>query len=389
MRLLRSVLSILEMTFSKRLAVLSVLSLLAACQSSDVRPKASAVTESGFAIRDLPDPATWNYQRIANYFGASGRKGYVHYYDHSISSRLSAKCGAVMQYSGPKGSYARKIAFYERLKTDTPRRAKCWSDTAPTLYERRIQEIIYLKKLAADFFEIPPPTGQKPVPAYAREMWDKHSFDKELASLERDIRAFGDVNRQIDGQIRQQKQWRRADRKSWERAITTGLNNFSKSNVLAQPPPGSGMVQPIASSFPNASPELRIALDNLDRTMMGEEAYARVLGQRAAAAAAQSAYASSGSSGSAGSITLTRVCYSGENPDGSCVTKDQLAAQARERENAEAAQMATERARTAQKAREMAAAAQSAYDDRMEKYAKSCGYNSWPEMQQKAATYCK
>ena len=377
---------------AKCLAIVLFGLLLSACQTSESEISPTPSSEGGgFALRGLPDPASWGYTKLYNYYYWQSKKGYVHWRDHTLVGRATKKCGMVMQHIGNKGTFSTRIYFYEQLKKKTPERAQCWSDTAQSATERRIQEVIYLKALYDNLKGIRGPKGQEAFGkegSFTDDVWKNYSFAKELDKFEKEMNKFRSVNAWIDAAIRNEKRRRKKELDSWGRAAAVAVSNFSQSNAFTRPPPGSSVVSSTSDLFPNASPAVKMSLENLDRNVMGEQAYSRRLAQQAEAAARATEYRSSSTSSGSG-LTLKRVCSYGQNADGSCVSFAQKKAEEQARVDESQRQIEAENVAARRKIARMAEAAKQREAAGRQQLARNCGYNTWEEYKQKARVSCQ
>jgi len=184
-----------------------------------------------------------------------------------------------------RSSNSAAIRFLARAIEETPKRAECWAKTGPELVERRAAELEYLHTLAPYVKTLKHPRGvAHDTSSLVNTTMTLLSFEKEMDQYERSMRAFATVNQGLMRDIRQYKGWRSAERAGWARAASAAVADFAQDNPFNQPSPGQGLatntfMTNMARSMPNASPGLVAAMANLDRTMMGDDAYFRVVNQ--------------------------------------------------------------------------------------------------------------
>lgn len=278
------------------LAFLGVM-ILQACQTTTLPQTVTRNESPGFQVGDLPNPARWKSDDLWRYFFGYGAQVFrerhdhgPHYSEHSLSSRVAAKCGDVLPFADPKWSNTRSISFYRKAKAETPKRMECWAKTGPELVERRGAEIEYLRTLLPVAANLPRAPGFAPNFLTEERPRRELSLDHELKEFERNMKLFAQADDVLNSRIRQAKGWQKQERESWARAASIAVHEFSQDNPLNKPGPGQSPTGTTTMSnmlvgMPNVSPGLKLAMANLDRSMMGDDAYFRVLNQKAIASA--------------------------------------------------------------------------------------------------------
>lgn len=306
----------------RRFIALALAGLMAtqACQTTTSTPMSDARPGgSGFAIGDLPDPSrnkpddVWLYffnNPVAYYREQRGDPPY--YAEHTIVARAIEKCGHAGLSPDPKWRRSKKIAFYKKAIQTIPDRMECWAQSGPALAERRSTEIEYLRTLLPMVRKQPVPKGfEKTNMAYReQQVLADLTLEKELERFEKYMLSFGQAEVTMRKLMGLSKDFQRQERASWNRAAAAAVQDFQRDNPLNRPGPGQGlsstpMMSDMLRGVPNASPGLKLAMANLDRTMMGDDAYFRVLNQRAVAAA-NAADAAARATGGGVKLTMTR-----------------------------------------------------------------------------------
>lgn len=288
--------------------------------TSDTQAVTARGSAPAFEIGDLPDPARWDRDDLWLYFFNPRGRNYTdmrnppaHYKDHTIIARVAEVCGRPVPIAEARWGHSRTIRFYEDAIETTPRRLACWAETGPKVAAARGAEIEYLQTLLPAVARQPVPRGFERVNVdyQTRFVAGMLDYDTELSLFESQVKQFATAIPSLQRRVGMTRGWQREERASWNRAAAMAVRDFAQDNPMNQPLPGQGGSRTVFSdmfrNMPNADPRLGAALAELDRTMMGDDAFFRVQHQRAVAAAraAERANAGGGSSGGS-SITLTR-----------------------------------------------------------------------------------
>lgn len=361
------------MKFGGFLASFLVCVTLSACQTTTTPAQdRSPPAQDDFA--HLPDPATWSAQRMHNYFNGTLHTGDT-FYHHTITARLRQKCGARFENSrGLRG--AAEIRFYEQQLENLPNKAQCWVDNIDEVALARAPELVYLKEVARLAVDLPPSP-----PFYAQQLMNgRYDLNTELDEASREIENFVRVPAEIQKAITiinvNERDRRQRNRESWSRATTMAVESFARSNPFTQPPPGAGLSPRLTADVLRVTdPGVVAALNQYDRTVMGENAYLRTVLNRAAAAGQASARQRAAQGGS--SMTLTRQCAAGTVAAGNCQTAEQLRQETADANAARDAMMEARATEAAERLRADSIAAEQRAGRRLDQAAQACGFDSY------------
>ena len=360
--------------------LLSVAMLSGCLQTSETKSPGDGVSKSAsakFEIRDLPDPNRMSQEEVSRYF--TGHKQYkgTYSYKHSVSSRLGAICGPVIP-SMIGGSERAKIAYYQKMRApaETEKRAKCWADRAPGVIERRAAELVYLNGILDANMRFWRGDAEKTrlLTFNQKAHFNDKTLESDIDFLAYEMRNFASVGLALLKKISSARGFQNDRRQSNQRAWGHALNEFSKDNPFNRPGPGqnpNANITRTSTMIPGASPALQLALDQMDRTMFGEQAFYKALARDISISSATR------SDGAKSLITLESNCPYGRKTDNSCISRAQVDAAN------QAAADQRERDYLAESARRIGAqteAARVAVGQTNDAFARSCGYSSYSEL---------
>ena len=281
-------------------------------------------------------------------------------------------------------NWGAKASEAERKLEDLPKRLECWTKYADRMISRRADEYAefntYYNTLIGDggllkdrnqsgtvnwYVQPGPPNpraffGQRPI------------FERELEKLGEVLSDYPKYENKLRNEIATYRGWARKESASWNRAFNKAVANFQQTNPFNRPPSNNGVIQRTSDLFIGASPQVKMAMDNLDRAWFGEEAFNRMLVQQAAAygAAAKSAKGGSGinlhldscrkeeRTLKSGEVISKDICSNDKDPNAKRQSLDKLEAQYNANYDAAQKRRAEEYRRAAEmRARQEAAAA--------------------------------
>ena len=205
-------------------------------------------------------------------------------------------------------NWSAKAREAERRLEDLPKRLECWTKYADRMISRRADEYAefntYYNTLVGDnglikkrYDDGSPLWYVEPGPADAEALFrrDRPIFEKELKKLGEVLSDYPTYENTLRNEIARYRGYARKESASWNRAFNKAVANFQQTNPFNRPPSNNRTIQRTSDLFIGASPQVKMAMDNLDRAWFGEEAFNRMLVQQAAAYGAATKGAKGGS----------------------------------------------------------------------------------------------
>ncbi|MBU2867317.1 hypothetical protein [Pacificibacter marinus] len=276
---------------------------LAGCVTSSPTPTVVSRSNTSNEITfNFPDPTSLQHQAVTD-FTTTQR-------NNSISNQLFDLCGDGFPEGAFRGSYSSRIRKMKAHKKKLPQITECWVNNAEDVTAHRAAEIAYFSELGSRM------SDDMTKSEVERTRWwglKQMNLASEVSMFQRQFRNVATAGPQLDAQIRKVGGERSAEINSWVNAANGALTTWNANNKNWGGSTSDSFVR-TASMMPNVTPSMRVALDNMDRTMVGNEAFFNALSREIQARNQPIPNATVRNTNTGASITLTQTIHKEREP---------------------------------------------------------------------------